>query len=72
MVAVALPQYDSDLLLASMFGAMIALAAWLLLEGVIRHRVAGYIQPSLSVLKRSVSLKVTPGRVGRVPPWMES
>lgn len=34
VVAVALPQYDSDLLLAPMFGTMIALAAWLLLKGI--------------------------------------
>ena len=38
VVAVVLPQYDSDLLLAPMFGTMIALAAWLLLKGVISGR----------------------------------
>lgn len=38
VVAVALPQYDSDLLLAPMFGTMIALAAWLLLKGVVPER----------------------------------
>jgi hypothetical protein len=36
--AVALPQYDSDLLLAAMFVTMIALAVWLLLKGVDRQR----------------------------------
>ena len=38
VVAVALPQYDSDLLLAPMFGTMIALALWLLLKGIVRQR----------------------------------
>ncbi len=38
VIAVVLPQYDSDLLLAPMFAAMIALAAWLLLKGVVRQR----------------------------------
>lgn len=38
VIAVALPQYDSDLLLAPMFVTMIALAAWLLLKGVARQR----------------------------------
>ena len=38
VVAVAFPQYDSDLLLAPMFAAMIALATWLLLKGVNRER----------------------------------
>jgi hypothetical protein len=38
VVAVALPQYDSDFFLAPMFAAMITLAAWLLLKGVIRDR----------------------------------
>ena len=38
VVAVALPQYDSDLLLAPMFVAMTALAVWLLLKGVARQR----------------------------------
>jgi hypothetical protein len=37
-VAVALPQYDSDLLLAPMFATMIALAVWLLLKGIARER----------------------------------
>jgi hypothetical protein len=38
VLAVALPQYDSDFLLAPMFVAMISLAAWLLLRGIVRHR----------------------------------
>ncbi len=38
VVVVALPQYDSDFILAPMFAAMIALAAWLLLKGVNRER----------------------------------
>jgi hypothetical protein len=37
VIAVALPQYDSDLLLAPMFVTMIALAVWLLLKGVARQ-----------------------------------
>ena len=45
VVAVALRQYDSDLLLAPMFGAMIALAAWLLLKGVVRERWPAPSQP---------------------------
>jgi Domain of unknown function (DUF4386) len=32
------PQYDSDFFLAPMFAAMITLASWLLLKGVIRER----------------------------------
>jgi hypothetical protein len=38
VTAVALPQYDSDLLLAPIFVTMIALAVWLLLKGVARQR----------------------------------
>jgi hypothetical protein len=38
VMAVALPQYHSDLLLAPMFVTMIALAVWLLLKGVGRER----------------------------------
>jgi hypothetical protein len=38
VIAVTLPQYDSDYLLAPMFVTMIALAVWLLLKGVARQR----------------------------------
>jgi hypothetical protein len=38
VVAIALPQYDSDLLLAPMFAAMITLTVWLLLKGIVRQR----------------------------------
>jgi hypothetical protein len=38
VVAVALPQYDYDFLLAPMFAAMTTLATWLLLKGLNRER----------------------------------
>lgn len=38
VIAVMLPRYDSDLLLAPMFVAMVALAGWLLLKGLVQQR----------------------------------
>jgi len=45
VILVVLPQYDSYLLLAPMFAAMISLALWLLLKGVVQERWPDTLRP---------------------------